>query len=195
MAESPPRSCDTAEGPACAAPAVDTPIARSWRSIDGRRAVERAGLVGDAELEEGALLHDRAGALRVGDAGELDHDAVIADLLDQRLGDAELVDALAEHGEGQVDVLLGIGRDLLRLVELEGEVHAALEVEPVLDRLAEDRGVTHDTIRAQLAHRLLPGNEGKDGGDDEDADKDEAIAKGQEHRPLRQLGVRVARVW
>ena len=48
----------------------------------------------------------------------------------------------------------------------------------------------HDTVRAQLAHRLLPGNEGKDGGDHEDADKDEAIAKGQEHRPLMQLGVR-----
>ena len=74
-------------------------------------------------------------------------------------------------------------------------MHAALEVEPVLDGLAEHLGVMHDTVRTQLANRLLPGNEGKDGGDHEDADKDEAIAKGQEHRPLMQLGVRVARVW
>ena len=65
---------------------------------------------------------------------------------------------------------------------------------PYLMRLAEDGGVAHDTVGAQLAHRLLPGNEGEDGGDDEDADKDDAIAQGQEHRPLRQLGVRVARV-
>ena len=169
---------------------------RAELAVHGReRAIEGAGLVGDAELEEGALLDDGPGALGIGDAGELDHDAVIADLLDDRLGDAELVDALAEHGEGQVDVLLRVGRDLLRLVELEGEVHAALEVETVLDRLAEDGGVVHDPIRAELAHRLLPGNEGKDGGDHEDADKDESISKSQEHRPLRQLGVHGARVW
>ena len=43
--------------------------------------------------------------------GELDDDPVVAGLLDHRLGDAELVDALPEHGQREVDVALGVGRD------------------------------------------------------------------------------------
>ena len=88
------------------------------------RLLERVGLVGDAELEERAPLHDGLGPRRLRDAGELDHDPAVAHLLDERLGDAELVDPLPQHRERQVEIALRVGRDLLGLVELEGEVHA-----------------------------------------------------------------------
>ena len=134
LAVSPPRSCSTADGLPAAVSAPLTPMLRRVRSIAGQRLLQRLGLVGDPELEEGAPLHDGLGPGGLGDAGQLDHDPGVAHLLDQRLGDAELVDALPQHGEREIEVALGIGRDLLGLVELEGEVHPTLEVEAQLER-------------------------------------------------------------
>ena len=102
---------------------------RSTRSIAGI-AFSSASVLSVIRNSRKALRCTIAlGPLGVVDAGKLHHDPLVADLLDHRLGDAELVDALPEHREGEVDVALGIGRDLLRLVELQREVHAALEVE------------------------------------------------------------------
>ena len=67
-------------------------------------------------------------------------------LLHHRLGDAELVDPLPEHGEREVDVAARVGRDPLALVELEGEVHAALEVEAALERHPGDSRVAHHAV-------------------------------------------------
>ena len=75
--------------------------------------------------------------------------------------DAELVDPLAEHRERQVEVPLGIGRDLLRLIELEGEVHAALEVEAPLERHPGHGGVAHHAVGAALAQRRLSAGRGR----------------------------------
>ena len=126
----------------------------------GKRLLQRAGLVGDAELEEGAPLDDRLGARGIGDAGQLDHDAVVARLLHQGLLDAELVDPLPEDRQRQIQVALGIGGDLLRLVELERQVHAALEVEAPLERDAGHGGVAHDAVGAALAQRRPSGGTG-----------------------------------
>jgi len=49
-----------------------------------------------------------------------------------------------QHRQGQIQVLLGMGGDLLRLVELEGQVHAALEIEAALERNPRHRVVVHD---------------------------------------------------
>ena len=96
-----------------------------------------AGIAFSSALVSSVILNSRKalrctmrlGPRRIVDAGQLHHDPLVAHLLDHRLGDAELVDALPEHGEGEIEVALGIGGDLLGLVELQGEVHPALEVE------------------------------------------------------------------
>ena len=67
---------------------------------------------------------------RIVDAGELDDDAVVARLLDDGLGHAELVDARADDLQRAVERLGLVRDDALRFVDLEREVHAALEVEP-----------------------------------------------------------------
>ena len=71
----------------------------------GERLLERRLLVEQLELEQRGLADQRLGALGVLDARELDEDAVVALPRDGRLGDAELVDAVADrlhplaHGE------------------------------------------------------------------------------------------------
>src|SRR4028119_1036692 len=69
-------------------------------------------------------------AARVGAAGELAEGAVLAGLLGGRLGDAELVDARAHDLQGAVERVGLVLDGPLRLVDLHGQVHAALEVEP-----------------------------------------------------------------
>ena len=142
----------------------------------GQRLLERAGLVGDAELQERAALHDGLGAGGLGDAGQLDDDAAVAHLLDERLGHAELVDALAQHGEGKVEIALGVGRDLLRLVELEGEVHPALQIESQLERHPLFLAVRHHAgLRIALADGDVSGHQEEDAEGDEAGDYEEAI--------------------
>src|SRR5690606_22752080 len=113
------------------------------------------------------------------DPGQLDDDPVVADLLDQRLRDAELVDPRAD------DLQRPIGRVHLRFVgqrplgvrHLEREVHAALEVEPELDRRA----------RARLVRGLGPAlavvveERPAAGGQDQDDDEESAFERA-EHR-------------
>ena len=66
-------------------------------------APRRSALVVDhADFERRGAAEDVLGLRRVLHAGQLHHDAVGALLLDHRLGDAELVDAVVQGG----DVLL-----------------------------------------------------------------------------------------
>ncbi len=137
---------------------------------------KRAGPIGDPELEEGRLLDDVHGALRIPDAGELDDDPLVAHLLDHRLLHAELVDALPEHGEGQVDVARDVAGDPVRLVEFEPEVHAALQVEPELQRNVRLDGVPHGAVRPTGADAHFPREEAVDGQRHEGADDQEAVS-------------------
>ncbi len=72
-------------------------------TLPAQRRLERAGFVVDhADFERRGAAEDVLGARRVLHAGQLHDDAVGALLLDDRLGDAELVDAVAQD----LDVLL-----------------------------------------------------------------------------------------
>ena len=84
--------------------AVDAHL-RSTRSMPGI-AFSRA-LVSSVILNSRKALRCtmRLGPRRVVDAGQLHHDPLVAHLLDHRLGDAELVDALPEHGEREIEVV------------------------------------------------------------------------------------------
>ena len=77
-------------------------------------------VVGQPELEGRGGPEDLLGARGVLHAGQLDHDPAFALLLDHRLGDAELVDAVAQRGQ----VLLQ--RELLQLLHC-GLRHPQLE--------------------------------------------------------------------
>jgi hypothetical protein len=147
------------------------------RPVHGRqRLVERARPVRDAELQERRLLDDVHGPLGIPDAGELDHDPLVAHLLDHRFLHAELVHPLAEHGQGEVDVPRDVAGDPVRLVEFEAEVHAALEVEPELERDALLRGVAHGAVRAARANRHVAREETVDGERHEGADDQETVS-------------------
>jgi hypothetical protein len=143
----------------------------------GNRFLQRVGLVGDAELEEGAPLHDGLGAGGVVDPRELDHDAVVAHHLGDGLGDAELVHPLAEDGERQIQIPLGIGRHLLRLVQLQGQVHPALEIEAELERhpFLDPIG-HHPRFEIALPERDVAGNQVEDAEGDEGQDDQQAVA-------------------
>ena len=58
-----------------------------------------------ADFQHGGGLHDFLDAGRIVDAGKLDQDLVVAEavLLNHRLGDAELVDAVADGFDGLLD--------------------------------------------------------------------------------------------
>jgi hypothetical protein len=96
--------------------------------------LQRLRLIGDLEFQERGFLDHILGTARVVDARKLDDDAVIARLLDQRLGNTELVDAGPDHLESAVDCLTLVGDHAFRFVDLQREVHAALEIEPHLER-------------------------------------------------------------
>ncbi len=87
------------------------------------------------------------------DAGELDGDLVGALARDDRLGDADLVDALPHDLDRAVEILLG-NLPALRRFRLEDDLEPALQVE-AQGRRAEER--QHDD----------PGHGGQDRGDDE----------------------------
>jgi hypothetical protein len=119
--------------------------------------LQRCRLVGDLELEKRAPLHDSLSPGGVGNAGELHHDAVVSDLLDHGLLDPELINSLAQHGQGQVQILLRVGGDLLGLVELEGQVHSALKIESALERHSGHHHIVHDPVGTGLTDRDVPG--------------------------------------
>ena len=60
------------------------------------RGLRVGALVDQLELEQRGLADEGLGPRRILHARELDQDAVLALLLDGRLGDAELVDAVAD---------------------------------------------------------------------------------------------------
>ena len=102
------------------------------------------------EGQLGRALEQLADALGVVDAGQLDDDAGRALALDQRLGHAEAVDALADDllgaderlldllAEVELDVgVVGAGRDLgVRVAEVAGQ---ACALALVLDGVGEQR--------------------------------------------------------
>src|SRR5262252_7274791 len=88
----------------------------------------------ELELEERGLADQLLRTLLIEKAGELDQDAIVALLLDRRLGDAELVDSVPDDLHGLIDCVLRLGRTELRLIDLEEEIHPALEVEAEFDR-------------------------------------------------------------
>jgi hypothetical protein len=136
----------------------------------GKRLFQRSGLVGDLEFEECAPLHDAFGPGGIGDTGQLNHDPVVPHLLDQRLLHPELVDPLPQDGERQIEVLLGIGGHLLGLIQLEGEMHAALKIEAALQGHPGDGYVVHDPIRSRLTRGNVPGEQEVHRGDYQQAD-------------------------
>ena len=83
--------------------------------LAGQRLLERAGvLVDHADFERRGAAEDVLGARGVLHAGQLHDDAVGALLLDDRLGDAELVDAVAQDRDvlldrAVLDALLRLG--------------------------------------------------------------------------------------
>ncbi len=105
------------------------------------------------ELQLGGLADDLGGAPRIVDAGELDGDLVGALARDDRLGDADLVDALPHDLDRAVEIVL---RDLptLRRLRLEDDLEPALQVE-AQGRRAEER--QHDD----------PGHGGQDRGEND----------------------------
>ena len=87
-------------------------------------------LVGDLDLELGLPRRDVIGLLQVVDPRELDQDLVIADRLDDRLRDAEAVDATIDDPARTLVVIRDAlaRRDLIRL-HLQDELDAALEIQ------------------------------------------------------------------
>ena len=99
------------------------------------------------ELELRGLADDLGGALGVLHARELDRDLVLALLADLGLGDAELVDPLADDRDRAVEVRVGqltAGRRL----RLQHDLEPALEVEAELRLLVERRAGDRQQGRA-----------------------------------------------
>src|SRR5262249_53933606 len=109
--------------------------------------LERLSHVGDLELEIGTLLHDLHRALGIIDARQLNNDLTVAALLHDGLGHTELVDARADDLDRAVERLLSIRHHTLGLVNLERQVHSALQVESSLDRDSRD-GVENVAVTA-----------------------------------------------
>src|SRR5678816_3137593 len=102
------------------------------RMVDDSLEARLAAIVDHAHLERRGAADDVLGLGRVLHAGQLDDDAVGALLLDHRLGDAELVDAVVQRRDvlrdrRRLDALGGVG------LEVAGElpVGALLALDPV----------------------------------------------------------------
>ena len=95
-----------------------------------------AGL-GQLPLEHGRRLDDVHDPLEVVDAGQLDDEPLVALALDDRLGHAELVDAVADRFEGLVDGLVA-EIDVHERLDRHGGLVAEERVIPVLEELVED---------------------------------------------------------
>ena len=126
----------------------------TWSSF-GKRPLERLRLVGDLELEERLRLDELARSIRILLAGNVHDNAVVALLLDDRLGDAESFDARTNGFQRAVDSLdLFVLRNrLLRVVDLEREIRPALEIQPALQRNVTHGHVMKQSVRPTLARR------------------------------------------
>jgi len=85
------------------------------------------------ELEQRRLADELDRARAIGEAGQLYGDPVFALLLDQGLGHAELVDAIADDLHRAVRRVLGLGGAESRTIDFEHQVHSSLEVETEMD--------------------------------------------------------------
>ena len=92
------------------------------------------------ELEQRGLADQILGALHVLDTGQLDDDAVRALPLNDRLGHAELIDAVADHLLGPVHGVLGLFFGKIFQIHLHDQMDTALQVEPQVERTAEEIG-------------------------------------------------------
>ena len=146
--------------------------------IHGRQGFfQDPGFVGDLELEEGAALHDGLRSGRVSDSGELNDNTVVSHLLNKRLGDAKLVDALAEHRQCELKISLGVGGNLLRLVQLQCEVHPTLKIEATLQWHTLDDAIAHDTRRGvRLPNRDVARDEIEDAQGDQPQNHEKACS-------------------
>ena len=90
------------------------------------------------ELELGGLAEDADHARGILDAGEIDHDLVVALLADLRLRNAEPVDSVAKDLDRAVEVFLG-EVTVRRRNRLQRDLEPALEVEPERRRLVQRR--------------------------------------------------------
>ena len=90
------------------APLVEDLVAVGRAALAPRR-LRVDALVDQLELEERGLADEGLGALGILHARELDEDAIVALLLDGRLGHAELVDAVADGLEPCRDGQLALG--------------------------------------------------------------------------------------
>src|SRR5207249_5471046 len=100
------------------------------------------------------------------------------------LGDAELVDPAPHHPLGALDGVGAVGDRTLRLVHLEGEVNAALEVETEVDGNAPDRGVLHQSGGGVThALRVAGRDQRPDAEGEQDPDGDQAWANGSHRVP------------
>ena len=136
--------------------------------------LECVRLVGDLEFEERLVLRDLDGPLTVVDARDLDDDAVVPGLLDDRLGDAQPLDACADDLQRAVDRLCLVRDRALRVVDLEREVHTALQVETLPQRHSIDGRVEERAVGAALADTHVARKERPDRAEHEDADKRQA---------------------
>ncbi len=115
-------------------------VQRVLRDREALRAQRRGNEIGleVEELELRGLAEDLDHLLRVLDAGQVDHDLVVALLADLGLRDAEPVDAVAEDLDRAVEVGL-LQRPVGRRHGLQRHLEAALEIEPEGRRLLDRR--------------------------------------------------------
>ena len=95
----------------------------------------------------------------------------------QRPARADLVNSLAEGGGRQLEVASRVGGDLLGLVQLQGEVHSSLEIEPELERNPLFGPIRHHpAVNITLPQGHIPGNEIEDAQGDQPEDYEKACA-------------------
>ena len=141
-----------------------------------KRLVEGLRLVRDLELQKGRALHERLCTGAIVDPRKLDHDAIVTDLLHDRLRHAELIDAIAHDLERTID-RLGLVRDhAFTVIDFEREIHPALQIETALQRNARARRVVKFArLRITLANRDGTRPERPNGRDHEHDDDEETI--------------------
>ena len=116
-------------------------------------------------------MNDAPGAGRITLAGELDDQPAAALNLHHGLLRAELVHAGADNALRALDRVGAIGDRSLRLVHLEREVNAALQIEPQVDRHpAHDRVLHRAGRRVADALRRIARHQRDDAEEDQDPD-------------------------
>src|SRR5690606_33386550 len=98
------------------------------------------------ELEECGLRDQIACPVDVGLTGQFHYDAVITDTLNVLLSRAGRIDAVAQDVNVAIDVLAPhlVGHGAVGIIDLEGEVDSAAQVEPARDAADVERGGARD---------------------------------------------------